>query len=127
MRGNAILFCSVLLSACQGTAMQMVPAVITNPSAEVKAELQQVIQQAIGVAATPMLETALTDSHKLLLERQALRDTQGRLLNGRHNEPPLVFELYLSSGICQLVQVGSEQSFALKQAKCRPLATSDKE
>lgn len=125
MKNKLILFCTLcLLGACQSTAMSMVPALIINPSPEVKAELQQVLEQATGTPQIPLLETALTTSHKLLLERQALRDGQGRLLNGRHREPPLVFELYISAEKCWLKQAGSERQFVLTLAKCRPASVS---
>jgi hypothetical protein len=111
----------LVLSACQMTSAQSIkPAVLTNPSAEVRQELSQAIVTLSGFSSVSLSETDLTRSSELVIERKHQRDGNGELIQGRDLEIPQRFQLVLQDGQCWLQQLGSGKRQILKMAKCKP-------
>jgi hypothetical protein len=122
MRLLFLLITTLLAGGCQLTqAEEAVPAVIINPGPEVKAELQQMIQQAIGGLPVKLADDVLTEQNILYIEQNMGTDAQGNPIMGRHNNKPQVFRLQVEGGQCQLVHGGSAKVFILQQASCRAL------
>ncbi len=97
-----------------------VPAVLTNPTAQVRAELLRVVGQAMNGAPVTLGDTALTADDALIVERTPRRDAQGRPLDGRETSRPERFRLVKSGSGCVLVHEGTGRRWTLTSATCSP-------
>lgn len=82
------------------------PAVITNPTAEGRAELLRVVRQALHGAPLTLADDALTRESALIVERAPARGPDGTPLQGRETGRPERFRLVRSGGRCVLVHEG---------------------
>lgn len=105
-------------SACQQVQAVAEPAVLTETSAEVRLELQQQIQKAIGGPLVKLADNAYLFESQIWVESAVLRDDKGRPLDGRHMDLANLFILQIEQGQCQLKHNKSGQLFALTKAKC---------
>jgi hypothetical protein len=99
-------------------ARQDVPAVITQPSASSRAELQQAVSAALNGASVTLRDDALTREDTLIVERIRHRDPNGLLVEGRDMGKPERFHLVKSGNDCVLVQESTGRRFALSQTTC---------
>jgi len=119
--GVTLVSVPLALSACLGhTPPRDVPAVLTHPTAETRAELAQVVSQALGGAPVTLADDALTADSTLIVDRTTRRDAQGRPLQGRRTELPERFQLVKSASRCVLIHEGSEGRWTLTRATCAP-------
>lgn len=115
----AVLGCMLTMaSACQQVQAVAEPAVLTETSAEVKLELQQQIQKAIGGPLVKLADNVYLFESQIWVESVVLKDDKGRPLDGRHMDLANLFILQIEQGKCQLKHNKSGQIFALNQAKC---------
>ena len=111
---------SFLLSACASSqAQEGVPAVITNPTAESRAELQHAVSSALQGAPVTLADDALTNTSSLIIDRTAARDAVGRRLNGRELGRPEQFRLLKQGNQCVLVHENSGKRQVLESVRCR--------
>ncbi len=108
----------LLLGACQQVQAVAEPAVLTQTSAEIKLELQQQIQKAIGGPLVKLADNAYLFESQIWVESVVLKDEKGRPLDGRHMDLANLFILQIDQGQCQLKHNKSGQVFALTKAKC---------
>jgi len=108
----------LVASACQQVQAVAEPAVLTETSAEVRLELQQQIQKAIGGPLVKLADNAYLFESQIWVESAVLRDDKGRPLDGRHMDLANLFILQIEQGQCQLKHNKSGQLFALTKAKC---------
>ena len=108
----------LVASACQQVQAVAEPAVLTETSAEVRLELQQQIQKAIGGPLVKLADNAYLFESQIWVESAVLRDDKGRPLDGRHMDLGNLFMLQIEQGQCQLKHNKSGQLFALTKAKC---------
>lgn len=108
----------LVASACQQVQAVAEPAVLTETSAEVRLELQQQIQKAIGGPLVKLADNAYLFESQIWVESAVLRDDKGRPLDGRHMDLANLFMLQIEQGQCQLKHNKSGQLFALTKAKC---------
>lgn len=108
----------LLVSACQQVQAVAEPAVLTETSADVKLELQQQIQKAIGGPLVKLADNAYLFESQLWVESVVLKDDKGRPLDGRHMDLANLFMLQIEQGQCQLKHNKSGQIFVLTKAKC---------
>ena len=108
----------LVASACQQVQAVAEPAVLTETSAEVRLELQQQIQKAIGGPLVKLADNAYLFESQIWVESAVLRDDKGRPLDGRHMDLANLFILQIDQGQCQLKHNKSGQVFALTKAKC---------
>lgn len=106
------------LSACQQVQAVAEPAVLTETSPEVKLELQQQIQKAIGGSLVKLADNAYLFESQVWIESAVLRDDKGRPLDGRHMDLANLFILQIEQGKCQLKHNKSGQIFVLEKARC---------
>ena len=98
-----------------------VPAVLTHPTAESRAELRQAVARALNREAVTLADDALTADGTLIVERALRRDAQGRPLQGSETrDRPEHFRLVRNGSRCVLVHEGSGRRFTLKSATCAP-------
>lgn len=115
-----IAFSCLLLgiSACQQVQAVAEPAVLTETSPELKLELQQQIQKAIGGPLVRLADNAYLFESQIWIESVVLKDDKGRPLDGRHMNLANLFVLQIDQGQCQLKHNKSGQVFVLTKAKC---------
>lgn len=106
------------ISACQQVQAVAEPAVLTETSPEVKLELQQQIQKAIGGPLVRLADNAYLFESQIWIESVVLKDDKGRPLDGRHMDLANLFVLQIDQGQCQLRHNKSGQVFMLTKAKC---------
>lgn len=107
------------LLACQTrSALQEVPALITEPSAESRAELVRVLGLALHGAPLTIAEDALTRDSTLIIEPVRPRDASGVPLSGRELGRPERFRLLKSGSSCVLVQESSGRRWTLTSTTC---------
>ncbi len=108
-------------AACHPRAAPLdVPAVVTHPTAESRAELAQVVGRALGREAVTLADDALTADDVLVVDRTLRRDAQGRPLDGRQTGRPERFRLVQNGPRCVLLHEGSGRRFALQSTTCSP-------
>lgn len=112
---------AVALAACLARpAPRDVPAVLTNPTAESRAELARVVSRALDRAAVTLADDALTRDDTLLVDRAIRRDAQGVPLDGRATGRPERFRLVRSGVQCVLVHERTGRRWPLSAATCSP-------
>ena len=111
---------TLLLSACASSqAQEGVPAVITNPTAESRAELLRAVSNALQGAPVVLGDDALTAASSLFIDRTAARSA-GRRLDGRELGKPEQFRLLKQGSQCVLVHENSGKRQLLVSASCQP-------
>jgi hypothetical protein len=96
------------------------PAVLTNPTAQSRAELVNVVSRAMNGAPVTLADDALTADDTLIVERAPRRDAQGRPLEGRDTGRPEHFKLVKRDSQCVLVHEATGRRWTLASATCSP-------
>ena len=123
--GSSALCASVVALTC---ACQMLPAgeprpaLLTNPTAQSRAELNRVVSQALHGAPVRLAEDALTHDSVLIIDRVRPRDAAGLPLNGRELDKPQHFRLVEHASQCFLIQESTGKRWRLRSATCTPAA-----
>jgi hypothetical protein len=99
---------------------QGVPAVITAPTSESRAELVRVVSEALHSAPMTLADDALVRESTLIIERARARGPDGTPLQGRDPGRPERFLLVRIGAGCELVHEGSGRSFKLTSVTCAP-------
>ncbi|PYQ17955.1 MAG: hypothetical protein DMF81_26410 [Acidobacteria bacterium] len=108
-------------AACPaGAARGDVPAVITNPTAQGRAELLRVVGEALNGAPLTIADDALTRASTLVIERARPRGPDGIPMTGRDRGRPERFQLVKNGSRCVLVHERTGQRFPLASATCAP-------
>ncbi len=98
------------------------PALLTNSSAKVTAEIQDVVSQALNGVQVTIAPDILTKSPVLAMEKPEFRSPAGDPIMGRRMEMPEDaadhFSLSKSNGKCILTHEQTGVSYALKSARC---------
>ena len=95
-----------------------VPALLTGPTAESRAELVRVVSHALNGAPVTLADDALTVDSTLIVERTPRRDAQGRPLDGRETGRPERFRLVRNGSRCVLIHERTGRRFTLASAAC---------
>jgi hypothetical protein len=110
------------LAACATTSGRRdLPAVLTNPTAESRAELVRRVSGALHGAPITIADDALTRESTLIIERARPRTADGVPLSGRETGRPEHFRLVKNGSHCVLVQERTGKRWTLKAATCSPL------
>ena len=97
------------------------PALIVSPTAQGRAELQQVVSSALNGSAVTVADDALTRDSTLIIERNQPRDAQGVPLSGRELGRPEKFQLVKNGKDCVLIHEASGKRWTLKHTTCSPV------
>lgn len=114
----AIFGAALVLSACASLAQEDVPAVLVDPTDEVRAELHRAVTSALNTSEVTISPTALTRESGLAIERTPLRDRSGQRMTGRDFEKPEQFKLMKHGDDCVLVHVRTKSRYVLAGARC---------
>jgi hypothetical protein len=121
LKSAAAVAAALAAAACAAHSLPKdVPAVITRPTAESRAELVRVVSRALGGAPVTLADDALTADGTLIVERAPHRDALGRPVSGRETGRPEHFRLVQDGSRCVLVHERSGQRFTLESATCSP-------
>jgi hypothetical protein len=116
---------ALCLAALCGCASPYRPAVIVEETAQGRSELAQVVANALHTDRVVLADDALTTAPSLVIERTAVKDEQGRLLDGRDLSKPAAFELYAFRGRCLLERRPSGERWSLRTVRCQPTKLSN--
>ena len=112
---------AALLAGCSGQPMpEGMPAVIVEPTEASRAELQQVVQTALGVKSVRLAADALTGSSELSIEHPAPRGIGAPPATGRVLGRPELFRLQLDGGRCVLIHERTGLRWLLLDTECQP-------
>lgn len=122
MRGvlTAVVAWSLAATCATDPAAQGVPAVITTPTAESRAELVRVVSEALHGAPITLADDALAKETTLIIERARPRGPDGTPLQGRETGMPERFLLVKIGSRCELVHEGTRRRFPLSSVTCAP-------
>lgn len=95
-----------------------VPALITKPTAESRAEVARAVSKALNGAVVPLADDALVRESDLVVEGARLRAISGALVPGRETRSPEHFRLVKNGARCVLVHEENGQRFTLLKATC---------
>jgi len=114
----ALLFWS---PGCESSAPQGDrPAVISNPTAQGRAELLRTVREAMNGVSVTLAEDALTRDSTLILEHPQPRDARGLPLDGRATGRPEHFQLMKNGAGCELVHERTGRRWTLTSTTCSP-------
>lgn len=117
----ALIAATLALAACHPrSASRDLPAVITNPTAQSRAELVRVVSRALNGASVTIADDALTGDSTLIVERAPRRDAQGLPLDGRQTGRPERFRLVKNGSRCVLVHEPTGRRWTLASTSCSP-------
>ncbi len=118
---RVVVAASLALAACHGRAAPRdVPAVITHPTAQSRAELARVVSRALDRETVTLADDALTADGTLIVERTRRRDAQGLPFDGRETGQPDRFRLVQNGARCVLVHERTGRRWTLRSATCSP-------
>ena len=93
---------------------------LTNPTAESRAELVRVVSEAMRGVPVTIADDALTGDDALIIERATRRDAEDMNLRGRDVGRPEHFRLIKSGPQCVLVHAETGRRWTLTSATCAP-------
>jgi len=109
---------AALLAACHTLKLENDrPALIAEPTPASRAELEAVLERALGGRGPLLSDDTLTRSPILALEQGEGAPSAAR---GRVLALPERFELVLNEGRCFLIRTGTGQRFELSATECVP-------
>jgi hypothetical protein len=112
---------ALLVAGCaQRTAPPEVPAVLTNPAEQSRAELLRVLSEAMNGAPVTIADAALTTDDTLIIEPAARRDATDLNRGGRETRRPAHFRLFMRGSQCVLVHMETGRRWTLTSATCSP-------
>ena len=112
---------ALFLAGCaQRKSPPEVPAILTNPTAQSRAELTRVLSEAMNGVSVTLADDALTGTDTLILGPAARRDAKEMNLGGRETRRPEHFRLVKRGSQCVLVHLETGRSWILASATCSP-------
>ena len=112
---------ALALVACLGRpSPRDVPALLTSPTADCRAELARGVSRALDGLKVTLAEDALTRDDTLIVDRTTRRDAAGVPLDGRRTGRPERFRLVASGSDCVLVHERTGRRTTLRAATCAP-------
>jgi len=118
--GTCVAMALALAGCAPRSAQPEVPAVLTNPTRDSRAELARVVSEAMNGAPVTLADDALTADGTLIVERSAPGAAKDMNLRGRDRDRPELFQLFRSGSRCVLVHAGTGRRWHLASATCSP-------
>jgi hypothetical protein len=121
LAGTVIVAAGLLLAGCRAQLTPAdVPAVLTGPTAQSRAELVRVVSAALNGAPVTIADDALTAGDVLIVERARHHNVKDMNLGGRETGRPEHFRLVKSGSRCVLVHQDTGRRWSLESATCLP-------
>jgi len=116
------LFTVLVIGGCGATANEapasLQSAILTNPSSQIHAELQQAIASLLGVSGVIIADKAFTQYSQEVIERAPHKEANGLLIMGRSTDMPDAVQLLKQGDNCLLRHVQSGNTTTLSQVRC---------
>ena len=96
----------------------MHPATVNTLTNQQKVQIERVISDWFGGIKITLADDVFTNSSLVTIERRGHLDSQGRLVEGRHNNQAYSFTLYKKGTQCLLSNDGTGQKIALDNLEC---------
>ena len=107
------------LNGCKNSITKIaVDAVILNPTAESRAELLSVIQEALNRPHIVLADNALTTESTLIIDRNIKSSLSDSHETGRRLDLPIRFRLLKNNEECILIQENTDKYWILQQTQC---------
>lgn len=119
-RARAALLAVLASGACSNGTAGGVPAVLVDPSPEVRAELQRIVGAAAGDPEVTLSAAAFLHQTTLVVERHRRLADDGTRIAGRETGQPLHFELQRDGRDCVVVRIDTRERWRLAGAACSP-------
>ncbi|WP_258406877.1 hypothetical protein [Shewanella rhizosphaerae] len=97
-----------------------VPAIVSEPSAESLAELENAIAKLLQMQKVTLAADAFTRNSRVALERNPHKDPNSQLLMGRNFELPQIVQLWISGDECFIADAEEHRSAPLTVTRCSP-------
>jgi len=121
LTAGACVATALALGGCAPRSAQPeVPAVLTNPTRESRAEIARIVSEAMNGAPVTLADDALTADGTLVVERAAPGAAKDMNLRGRDLDRPEHFQVFRSGSRCVLVHAGTSRRWHLASATCSP-------
>jgi hypothetical protein len=114
---RAPVLAAVALVACR-TALPDLPALVTNPTPESRAEIAGTVSRALHGAPVTLAGDALTQEDALVIERAHPRSLEGAPSTGRETGRPERFLLVKNGEHCVLVHEATGRRYTLTATSC---------
>ena len=82
-------------------------------------EAQSVIRKALNQEDVPLSQRLFQDNYRVLIERKKAIGPDGRPIQTRVDEPPIIFELYKQGESCFILDTRNQKQYKLTQANCK--------
>lgn len=106
------------LSACTLKAHDPVPAIFPDSSSEARAEIVEVVSNALGGKKVAIAQNVFQESSRLLLGTKPVIAPNGVTVYDSNKQSPLVFELVKQGDDCLLRRLDTKQTWPLKTKQC---------
>ncbi len=111
----------LLIAGCQTlTAESDMPALITDPTDESRAALENALSEAFHDTEVTLADDALTQTSLLTIEVGARRTIENPPLRGRVLEEPTQFRLVKNGNDCVLIDLRDQSRHKLENTTCEP-------
>ncbi|MCP4866335.1 MAG: hypothetical protein GY897_20550, partial [Alteromonas sp.] len=97
---------------------ELYPASVGALTNQQKVQIERVISDWFGGTKVTLADDVFTNSSLVTIERRGHLDSQGRLVDGRHNNQAYSFTLYKKGTQCLLSNDGTGQKIALDNLEC---------
>lgn len=114
---RASVLAAVALVACR-TALPDLPALVTNPTPEGRAEIARTVSGALNGAPVTVADDVLTREDALVIERARPRSLEGAPSTGRETGRPERFLLVKNGERCVLVHEATGRRYTLTATSC---------
>lgn len=119
-----IKFCFVLLwifslYGCKTIqATNSIAAVIPKHTTESIAEIRSTIRNALNGVPVTISDSAFNKSNKLLLERKKIMGPDGRVIQTKIDQQPIIFEIFMIDNSCYIKLISNPENYPLTSASC---------
>ena len=113
----------LLLGGCKAATTNQgseTPAIIPVHSQDSLSELRMTIKRALNDTSILIGTKAFNKSSRLLIERRPIKGPNGRIIDTRTTEEPIIFNLVLDGNRCYLIDTRNSNRYQLLTAKCEP-------
>ena len=107
-----------MLSACALKASEPVPAILPENSSAARAEIINIVNDALGGSKPAIAQNVFQQSSRLLLGIKPVSAPNGIAVYGSHKQATLVFELIKQGDECLLRRLDTMQAWPLETKLC---------
>lgn len=114
-----LFFSIILLYGCKTILTKSpVAAVIPEHTTESIAEIRALIGNALNGIPVTISDSVFNTSNKIILERKKVMGPDGRVIQTRIDQKPIIFEIFIVENICYLNSLDDHESYQIKKATC---------